>query len=82
MDRRHASDPVSLWLWRRLAAVAPIRPVAWELPYASGAALKSKKKKVTKRESRKDPSPPGPPETQASSSPVGRDHDRVFQTRC
>ena len=32
-------------LWRRLAAVAPIRPLAWELPYATGTALKKKKKK-------------------------------------
>ena len=32
-------------LWHRLAAVAPIRPLAWELPYAMGAALKRKKKK-------------------------------------
>ena len=31
-----------LWLWLRLAAVAPVQPLAWELPYASGAALKSK----------------------------------------
>ena len=29
-----------LWLWRRPAAVAPIRPLDWELPYAAGAALK------------------------------------------
>jgi len=27
------------------AAVAPIRPLAWELPYATGAALKEKNKK-------------------------------------
>ena len=27
-----------LWLWCRLAAVAPIRPLAWEPPYAGGAA--------------------------------------------
>ena len=33
-----------LWLWHRLAAAAPIRPLAWELPYAVGAALKKKKK--------------------------------------
>ena len=33
-----------LWLWHRLAAVASIRPLAWEPPpYAVGAALKSKK---------------------------------------
>ena len=27
-------------LWHRPAAVAPIRPLAWECPYALGAALK------------------------------------------
>ena len=27
-----------LWLWRRLAATAPIGPLAWESPYAVGAA--------------------------------------------
>ena len=34
-----------LWLWLWLAAAAPIQPLAWELPYASGVVLKSKKKK-------------------------------------
>ena len=34
-----------LWLWCRLTAAASIRPLAWELPYATGAALKKKKKK-------------------------------------
>ena len=34
-----------LWLWYRLAAVALIRPLAWEPPYATSAFLKSKKKK-------------------------------------
>ena len=38
-------DPVLLWLWCRLAAAALILPLAWELPYAAGAALKRKKKK-------------------------------------
>ena len=37
-------DPVLLWLWWRLAAAAPIRPLAWELPYAVGVALKRKNK--------------------------------------
>ena len=37
-------DPVLLWLWCRLAAVALIRTLAWEPPYAVGAALKSKTK--------------------------------------
>ena len=29
-----------LRLWCRLAAIVPIRPLAWKLPYAAGAALK------------------------------------------
>ena len=32
-----------LWLWCRLAATAPIPLLAWELPFATGAALKRKK---------------------------------------
>ena len=32
-------------LWGRLAATAPIQPLAWELPYAAGVALKRKKKR-------------------------------------
>ena len=38
---RHVLDPELLWLWHRLAAVSPIRPLAWEPPYATGVALKS-----------------------------------------
>ena len=35
-----------LWLWGRPAAVAPIRPLAWGLPYATpSVALKRKRKK-------------------------------------
>ena len=37
-------DPALLWLWFRPAAVAPMRPLAREPPYARGAALKSNKK--------------------------------------
>ena len=37
---RHSSDTALLWLWRRPAAAAKIQPLAWELPYATGAALK------------------------------------------
>ena len=29
------------WLWHRPAVMAPIRPLAWEPPYAAGVALKS-----------------------------------------
>ena len=42
VGRRHGLDPKLLWLWCRLAVVAPIRPLAWESPYATGTALKSK----------------------------------------
>ena len=40
VGHRRGSDLVLLWLWRRPAAVAPIQPLAWEPPYAMGAALK------------------------------------------
>ena len=36
-------DPTLLWLWCRLAAAAPVPPLAWKLPYATRAALKIKK---------------------------------------
>ena len=39
---RRGSDPALLWLWYRRAAVAPLRPLAWEPPHAVGAALKNK----------------------------------------
>ena len=48
-------DPALLWLWCRPAAAATIQPLAWELPYAEGAALKSNNK------NKKDCGPrPGP----------------------
>ena len=38
--RRRGSNLALLWRWQwhRLAAAALIQPVAWELPYAEGAA--------------------------------------------
>ena len=41
-------DLKCLWLWCRPAAAALIRPLACELPYAAGAALKGKKKQNKK----------------------------------
>ena len=32
-----------LWLWCRLAAAAPMRPLAWDLPYATGRGTKKQK---------------------------------------
>ena len=46
---RCGSDPALLWLWCRLAAAAPIQPLAWEPPYATGAALKKQKAKRKKK---------------------------------
>jgi len=40
VGRRCGSDPEWLWLWHRPAAPALIRALAWEPPYATGAALK------------------------------------------
>ena len=42
---RQGLDLALLWLWCGSAATAPIRPLAWELPHATCAALKEKKKK-------------------------------------
>ena len=46
VGRRRCSDLVLLWLW--LAATALIQPLAWELPFATGAALKKKTKNLIK----------------------------------
>jgi len=54
---RHGSDPALLWLWCRLAATAPIQPLAWEPPYATGAAQEMAKK--TKKKKKKSFSPYG-----------------------
>ena len=43
-----------LWLWRRLVATAPIRPLAWEPPYAAIAAqeMAKRQKKPTKNKNK------------------------------
>jgi len=46
---RCGSDPALLWLWRRLAATTPIRPLAWEPPYAAGAAQEMAKRPKKKK---------------------------------
>ena len=49
---RRDLDSELLWLWHRPASVAPIGPLAWEPPYATGVALKNKTKQ--KQKPRKD----------------------------
>ena len=46
---RHGSDLALLRLWYRLATTALIRPLAWELSAAAGAALKRQKQNKKKR---------------------------------
>ena len=41
VGHRLCSDPALLW--HRLAGAAPIRPLAWELPYTARVTLKRKK---------------------------------------
>ena len=50
VGRRRGSDPALLWLWCRLTATAPIRPLAWEPPYAAGAAQEMAKRPKKKEE--------------------------------
>ena len=42
-------DPALLWLWCRPAATAPTGPLAWEPPYATGAALEKAKRRKKKK---------------------------------
>ena len=42
-----------LWLWQRPVATAPIRPLAWEPPHATDAALKRQKEKKRKKKEKK-----------------------------
>ena len=43
-----------LWLWHRLVATGPFRPLAWEPPYAAGTALeKAKRLKKKKKDQKK-----------------------------
>ena len=51
VGRRQGLDPRLLWLWRRLAATASIRPLAWEPPYAEGVAQEMAKRSKKKKKS-------------------------------
>ena len=50
VDCRCGSDPTLQWLWCRPLAAALIRPLAWEPPYATEAALEmAKRQKQTNK---------------------------------
>ena len=46
---KHGSDLALLWLGSSLAAAAPVRPLAWECPYAASEAIKRKKERKKKK---------------------------------
>ena len=46
---KEQSDPALLWFWSRPVATDPIRPLAWEPPYALGAALEKAKRQKKKK---------------------------------
>ena len=52
VGHRHNLDPALLWLWHRPVAIDPIRPLAWEPPYATGVVLRRPKtdKQTKKRQ--------------------------------
>ena len=57
VGHRSSLDLALLWLWCRLAAVALIRPLAWEPPYAIHVALKRQKTKKNKKQETKNKKP-------------------------
>ena len=54
MGLRQGSDPALLCLWCRLVVTAPIRPLAWEPPNATGAALEKAKRQKKKKKKEKE----------------------------
>ena len=56
VGHRHGSDPMLLWC--RPAAAAPIRPLALELPCATGVSIISKNTKQSSKIKLKSVSPP------------------------
>ena len=53
VGHRCGLDPALLWLWRRPAATAPTGPLAWEPPYAMGAAPEKARRQKTNKQTKK-----------------------------
>ena len=49
IGQKSGSDPELLWLWCRPSATAPIQSLAWEPPYAAGAAQEMEKRQKNKK---------------------------------
>ena len=54
VGHRRSLDLVLLWLWCRPEATALVRPLAWEPPYAVGAAQEKAKRQKTKKQQKKE----------------------------
>ena len=54
VGRRCGPDLALLRLWCRPAETAPMRPLAWEPPYAAGAAPKKDKRQKKKKKKQDD----------------------------
>ena len=54
VGRRQGSDPALLWPWCRPEATAVVRLLAWDPPYAAGAALKRQKKKRKRKKKERE----------------------------
>ena len=52
VGHRHGLELVLLWLWCRLGAAALVQSLAWELPHATDAALKSQKEEKERKRRR------------------------------
>ena len=74
VGHRRGLDLVLLWLWRRPAATAPIRPLGWEPPYATAMALKGKKERKEKKERKKKNFPCSPTSDTSPQYPKLFDH--------
>ena len=46
VNHKQGLVPMLLWLWPKLAIAVLIQPLAWELSYVAGMALKRKKKNI------------------------------------
>ena len=49
VGHRRRSNLALPWLWRTPVATAPIRPLAWEPPYAVGMAQEMPKRQKKKK---------------------------------
>ena len=70
VGRGQGSDPSLLWLWCRPVSTAPIRPLAWESPYAAGVAQEIAKRQKKKKKKRKKETQRGEKGERASAEQI------------